>query len=174
MQKRVSECKANSVIEESRSNVRDKENGAGVGRFFLLATKATQGLASGGRRLSLMIFLNLTHARLATPRANSGWGRELRETQARKKPSARLSEWVLESNASAYGTKQIWLFRTRGVLILPTQWMSLCRHESSSRRNPFLSAVHLELRHWVAILSVHLPPGSKCDVIARHPYQGSD
>lgn len=59
---------------------------------------------------------------------------------------------------SAYKTTQRRLFHARGDLILPTQWMSLCRHESSSRRNPFLSAVHLELRHWVAILSSTFPP----------------
>lgn len=34
---------------------------------------------------------------------------------------------------------------------LPTQWMSLCRQESSSCRTPRLSNVHCCLLHWLAI-----------------------
>ena len=40
---------------------------------------------------------------------------------------------------------------------LPTQWMSLCRHESSSCRKPRLSIVHCCLLHRLAIFYRPLP-----------------
>lgn len=44
-----------------------------------------------------------------------------------------------------------------GYTSLPTQWMSLCRHESSSCRKPRLSIVHCCLLHRLAIFYRPLP-----------------
>lgn len=43
------------------------------------------------------------------------------------------------------------LYTVQLALCLPTQLMSLCRHESSSCRKPRLSIVHCCLLHWLAI-----------------------
>lgn len=69
-----------------------------------------------------------------------------------------------------YSTRDIFFYKTWiFTWIIPTQCISLCRQESSSRRNPFRSAVHLE-HCTVAILcssSLSLSPSTERQEASR-------